>query len=300
MSGAYTVINLSQLASPVVVEQISYETILAEMVSDLQAREPAFSALVESDPAYKILEVCAYRETILRQRTNEACKAVMLAYAKDKDLDQLGANVGVARKVITPADNTTTPPKAAVMEEDDDFRLRIQMAPEGYTTAGSTGSYAFHGLSADGDVKDVSAISPSPGVVAVYVLSQTGNGAAPAALVATVEKALNAATVRPLTDRVTVQSAEILPYEIQAELVMYDGPDSDAVLAEAYAEAQAYADSVARIGYDVAASGIYQALHRPGVRRVNLVSPVGNITVADSQASYCAAIKLTATASADA
>lgn len=101
MANAFTAVNLSKLPPPVVVEQLDFETIFAEMLADLQSRDPVFTALVESDPAFKILEVAAYRELLIRQRANESAKAVMLAFANDADLDQLGANVGVARLVIT-------------------------------------------------------------------------------------------------------------------------------------------------------------------------------------------------------
>ena len=93
MAGAFTVVNLSQLPAPNVVESLDFETILAEMIADLQGRDPTFTALVESDPAYKILEVCAYRELLMRQRVNESAKAIMLAYATGADLDQLGAGI---------------------------------------------------------------------------------------------------------------------------------------------------------------------------------------------------------------
>jgi phage-related baseplate assembly protein len=96
----------------------------------------------------------------------------MLAYAAGSDLDQIGANSSVPRLVITPPDDTTFPPTPAVMESDTDYRLRIQQAPEGLSTAGSTGAYQFHGRSADGRVADISVISPEPACVTVSVLSR--------------------------------------------------------------------------------------------------------------------------------
>ena len=297
MPGAFTTVNLSQLAAPAVVEQYSFEAILAAMVADLQSRDTAFSALVESDPAFKVLEVAAYREVLLRQRVNEACRAVMLAYAAGTDLDQLGANVNVQRLLITPADDTTIPPTPAVMETDEDFRARIQLTFEGYTTAGSEGSYVFHGLGADADVKDVAAVSPAPGEVTVYVLSRTGDGTASAELLDAVEAALNAEDVRPMTDQVTVQSASIVTYTVEAELVLYPGPDSSVVLAAAQAAIEAYTDGVHRIGYDVALSGIDAALHQAGVQRVNRTLPAANISISDGQAPYCTGITLTVAAS---
>jgi phage-related baseplate assembly protein len=296
MAGAFTNVNLSQLAAPVIVEQIDFEVIFAAMLADLVARYPEFSALVESDPAYAILEVVAYREVLLRQRVNEAALGCMLAYATGSDLDQLGANVNVERRIITPADPTTTPPTPAVFETDDEFRARIQLSFEGYTTAGSEGSYVYHALSADGDVLDASATSPTPGVVDVFVLSRTGNGEASAELVALVNAALNADDIRPMTDNVTVQSATIEEYVITAALTLYPGPDANVVRQAAVDAVTKYAASVQRIGFDVTRAGIIGALVQAGVQNVALSAPADDIVIGDSQASFCTAITVTVAA----
>lgn len=284
---AFTTIDLSTLPAPSVVETLDFEAIFAAMLADLQARDPAFSALVESDPAYKILEVCAYRELLIRQRVNDAARATMLAYATGSDLDQIGALFGVSRLTITEADEEAIPPVAAVKESDADFRRRIQLSLEGFSTAGPEGAYIFHALAADGDVLDVSATSPNPGEVLVSILSRTGDGEAGSPLIDAVEAALNADDVRPLTDEVTVQSATIVDYAVTASIYTYPGPDSAAVLEAAEVALDAYIESVHRIGKDVTLSGIYAALHQPGVQRVSLSSPSANLTIAATEASYC-------------
>lgn len=299
MAGSFTTVNLSQLPAPGVVETLSFETILAQMLADLRARDSTFTATVESDPAYKLLEVCAYRELLIRQRVNEAARAVMVAFATGSDLDQIGANYNVARLVLDPGDPAAIPPVPPTYESDEAFRARIPLSLEGYTTAGSEGSYVFHALSASGDVKDASAVSPSPGQVTVYVLSQDGNGTASSGLLSTVSAALNAEQVRPMTDQVTVQSASIVTYTVQAQLVLYPGPDSAVVLAAAQAAIQTYTKAIHRIGYDVSLSGIYQALHQVGVQRVNLTLPAANIVVGDGQAAFCTGITLTVAGSTD-
>ncbi len=295
----YSAIDLSQLPEPLVVESLDYEQILAQMLADLQERDPVFTALVESDTAYKVLEVASYRELLLRRRINDAALAVMLAYARKSDLDQIGANYNVARLVLDPGDPGATPPVDPTYEPDDDYRRRIQLSFEGYTTAGSAASYLFHGLSADPDVKDVQPVSPTPGVVVVYVLSRTGNGAASSQLVAAVSAALNAEKVRPMTDQVTVQTATIVNYAITAQLVIYPGPDSTVVRQAALDAVTAYADSQHRLGYDVTLSGIYHALHQSGVQNVVLTSPTANLVIGDGEASYCTAITLTVAGATD-
>ncbi|BAE74477.1 Baseplate J-like protein [Sodalis glossinidius str. 'morsitans'] len=216
-------IDLSQLPAPNVIESLDFETLFAQRKDSLIAlyppeqRETLQRTLrYESEQLVKLLQENTYHELLLRQRINEAAQANMLGYATGTDLDQLGANYNVQRLVITPADDTQLPPTPAVKESDRDFRLRIQQAFEGLSVA-----YQFHGRSADGRVADISVISPQPACVTVSVLSREGDGTASAELIAKVAAALNADTVRPVADRVTVQSARIVPYEVEEASICY-------------------------------------------------------------------------------
>lgn len=289
----FTAVDLSQLPAPDVVESLDFETIFAAMLADLQARDSTFSALVESDPAYKILEVAAYRELIIRQRINEAAKAVMLAYAEGDDLVNLGALMNVSQLLLEPGDENAVPPIPPTYETDTDFRRRIQLAPESFSVAGPEGAYIYHTLSADADVLDASAISPSPGEVLVSVLSRIGDGTASPTLLATVEAALTDEDVRPLTDSVTVQSATIVDYVVTATIYFYAGPDSAVVMSTAQQAIDDYVASQHRIGLDVTLSGIYAALHQPGVQRVELAAPAADIVIDRESAANCSAITLT-------
>lgn len=172
-----TAIDLSRLPAPLIVEQLDYAVILAALRADMLDRFPDFSAAVESDPVQKLLEVCAYRELLLRAAFNERARGCLVAFAVGPDLDNLGALLGAYRLEIEPADPLSGTP--AVMESDADFRRRIILAPEGYSVAGPEGAYIWHALSADADVLDASATSPDPGEVVVTVLSRTGDGTAP-------------------------------------------------------------------------------------------------------------------------
>lgn len=292
---SYTPIDLSSLPAPTIVESLDYADILQQMVDDLKARDVAFTAIVESDPAFKVLEVCAYREMLIRQRVNDAARGVMLAYATGNDLDQLGAIFGTTRKVLVPAAPTAIPPRLAVMETDTDFRYRVTLALEGLSTAGPEGSYLYHTLKVAG-VKHATIVGPptvSPGNVLVTVLGLTGNGAPSATVLSNVTQALNAESVRPLTDAVTVQAASIQSYTITATIFTFPGPDSSVVMAEATASAQAFATQNHKVGNDINLSAIFAALHVDGVQKVNLVAPAANIVCDHTQAPFCTAINLT-------
>ncbi len=220
-----TPIDLSQLPSPDIVETLDYETLLAarkaRLVSLYPAAEQAEIAAtlaLESEPLVKLLQENAYREIVLRQRVNDAARAVMLAYAVGTDLDHLAALFGIRRLTISPADPAHD--LAAVMESDADLRARTQLAPQSFSVAGPEGAYVSHARNADGRVLDASAVSPAPCEVLVTVLARDGDGTAAPALIDAVAAALQADDVRPLTDKVTVRGAEILRYQVRAAGVL--------------------------------------------------------------------------------
>lgn len=290
----FTAVDLSQLPAPNVVETLSYEAIFAarraEYIALTEAAGQVYTALVESDPVYILIQASAYRELVWRQRVNDAARAVMVAYAVKSDLDQLAAGFGVKRLQLAPGDPAHSIPPT--MESDTDLRRRIILAPEGFSVAGPEGAYIYHALSASGDVLDASATSPAPCEVVVSVLSRVGNGAADAGLVAAVDAVLGADNVRPLTDLVTVQSATIIEYAIEATIYTYAGPDSAVVLAASRARLDAYVDESHRLGRDITMSGLYSVLHSPGVQRVELTAPVADIVVDRTQAAYCTGITI--------
>ena len=289
MSGL-TAVDLSQLPAPAVVEIIAFEHIFTDMLADLRARDATFTALTESDPAYKVLQVAAYREMLLRQRVNDGAKAVMLPYAKGTDLDNLGAFYNVERLVLDPGDPSRGIPK--MMESDEDYLRRIRLSPEGFSVAGPEGAYVFHALSASPDVLDASATSPSPGQVLVTVLSRTGDGTAPQATLDAVAAALSAIKVRPLTDEVMVQSAEIVPYQIKGTRYTFAGPDSAVVLANSDKTLATFVTDTHKLGRDITRSGLDAAIHVPGMQRVDLDAPTERIVISRTQASYCTGIDL--------
>jgi phage-related baseplate assembly protein len=287
-------INLSRLAPPELVQKTDFETLLAERKAKLISLYPpekraelAATLELESEPMVVLLQESCYREMYLVQKLNDAARALLLAYAIGSDLDHLAALLGVQRLVITPAD----PDKgtAAVMESDADLRTRVQLAPESFSVAGPVGAYIATALSADGRVLDAAAASPTPGTVLVTILARDGDGAADEDLVSTVAAAVGAEDVRPLTDLVTVQSAEIVGYEVEATIYTFPGPDGAVVLEQARKNLDTYIQDCHRIGREVVLSGLYSALHVDGVERVVLSKPAANVVTNDTQAPHCTA-----------
>lgn len=320
-------IDLTKLPAPKVIDDLSFETIFNGMRDDLITLDSSLADVLflESEPIVKLLQISAMRELLLRQRINNSAKAVMIAYASDSDLDQLAALLKVERLVIAPANPGAIPPTLAIYESDDSFRARIQLALDGLSTAGPERAYIFHALSASGEVLDVSVdaprfelhvpnsaaaaelpenaivlipthtaglTAPVPGDVAISVLSRFGNGTADEALIETVNTRVSDDGIRPMTDNVHVRSAEIINYSITATVYTLPGPDSDIVMQQAQISINAFVTEMRRVGRSVNLSGIYAALHVPGVHKVELSSPLSNVICNKSQAAHCESVVL--------
>ena len=276
-------IDLSSLPFPDSIQILDFEAELAALKTQLLTADPTLAAVLdlESEPLVKLLQVFAYRILLKKGEINAKVKALLLAYATGSDLDHLAANVGVARLLIQAANPAANPPTEAIYESDTALRRRVLLAAE-RDCAGSQGAYQYWALSADGDVRDVSIVTPSAGVVEIYLQSRTAATAAQTLLDA-VATTLDPDTHRPLTDSVSVLAAAPLDLEISATLTLFPGPDQAVVLANANAALDRYIEQVSYLGYDVTLSGLYAALHQAGVQRVELLSPTQNIVIPASQ-----------------
>ncbi|QTN40917.1 baseplate assembly protein [Marinobacter salsuginis] len=287
-------IDLSRLPKPTVIEALDYETILEErkqkllsLVPEDRRQEVEETLALESEPLTILLQENAYRELVWRKRVNEAAVANMLAFASDEDLDNLVANFDTERLMVDPGDPNAIPPVLPTYESDDSLRLRSQQSWEGLSVAGPTKAYEFHALSADGRVSDARAISPTPAYVEVTLLSTEGDGTASQEIIDIVDAALSAEDIRPVGDRLTVQSATVVNYQVDATLFVYPGPEQEPILAAAEAALNHYISDQRRIGRDIRISALHAALHVEGVQRVELAQPLSDIVLTDTEAAYC-------------
>lgn len=282
-------VDLSRLPPPAIVASLDFATIRDAILVDIIAYWPEFNALAPADPAYKLVEIFAYRELLLRLSINEAAEANMIAFAQGSDLDHLGARVDLERWVITPGDPARGIPDT--LESDDDFRQRIIRAPEGWSVAGPVGAYVDLASKASSDVRFASCTSPAPCTVVVTIQSRLGDGAASPALVAAVQDYLNSDERRPLTDQVIVRSATIKNFAIVANLRTFSGPSPQTVLAEAQTKLEGWLADNERLGRDITADGIHAQLRAEGVSKVDLVGWV-DLVCDETQAGHCTGITL--------
>lgn len=272
-----TIIDLASLPTPTVIEPLSFEALFARKLRTFLDIDPTFNALLESDPAIKLLEADSYDELILRARINDAARARLLAFATSSDLDQLGAFYGVTR---LPG------------ELDTPFRNRIRQAIMSRSAAGTEAQYRFAALSASTDVADAAVDSPKGGEVRVSVLSALGDGTPSADLLAAVEAVVQSKSVRALNDTVSVVGAEIIPFDVNATIYLtptapsavFDGLPN--LLRAEYLKVRA-------LGYNVAGSWLISKLQAGGVQRVEGIDAGSQIVVAPYQFAPMRNVNLT-------
>ncbi|MCG7349291.1 baseplate assembly protein [Sphingomonas sp. ACRSK] len=289
-AGTASTLDLSSLPAPDLIEQLSFDDVLARMVADVRLRLPGFDATVDSDPAVIVLQVAAYHLQLHVAAVNDKARQLMVASATGANLDHLAALVGASRRTVDGGDpGQGIPPK---LEGDDELRQRIVLAPESFSVAGPELAYVYHAKAADGAVLDARATSPAPGEVLVSVLAREGDGRASAELLGKVAAVVNSDSVRPLGDLVTVASAEIRPFALDARLVTFSGPDIGLVLAAARSSLDVYLASSRLLGRDITLSGLFAALHVAGVMRVEILAPTADIVCGATQAAHCTGVTL--------
>lgn len=293
-------IDLTQLPPPQAVETLSYEDELAAMKADLISmfsgaeQDSVIKTLaLESEPMTKLLQVFAYRVILIRQEFNDRSKKLLLAFAKGAELDHIGVTYYQApRLTIVPGNSTTVPPIDAVMELDDAYLRRLLLAADSYSTAGPEKAYQFHALSAHASVLDVTAKNAGGGRVMITILSSAGTGVPAPDIIAAVEAALSAATVRPLNDTVIVAPATIRTYAIRAHITAPAGPTSEVILSESIKSAEAYADRRRLIGLGIVRDAVLSAIWGDQVEHVNLLEPVADLAAEPGVSWYCTGIEI--------
>lgn len=298
-------LDMSTVPIPDIIETPDFEQQLSQLKATLLALDPSYAPVLEleSEPLVKLLQVAAYREAYLIGRINNATRANILASAQGNDLEALASRYNLGRLVIHPGDPDAKPPVPPTLENDEALRRRTQMAFDGLNTAGSLDSYVFHALGADGRVRDAHATSPQPTEITLTLLSHEDDGTVSPDLLKNLYAAfgltpdgsqpLEISKIRPLGDRLTVQSATIINYQVEAEIIFQQGPSQAPVLVAAQAALDEYIQAQQRLGASITRSGIHRALHQPGVHNVLIAQPATDLATSSQQAPWCAGITLT-------
>ena len=278
--------DMSGIPVAEVIEQLNYEQILSELKASFLSLVPEdelphwqAALQLESEPVVLQLEACAYRELLYRNKQNLAFGSLLLSEAAGSNLDALAANPpwGIER---------------LAGENDERFKRRILLAIASASSAGSREDYLFYTLSADLRVHDAEVLMHEVGTGQVDLYLLEDGQAASAEVISIVESVVTADHVRPLTDHVVVQSAEIIDYQVDAKLWLYEGPDAGIVEQYATTQLNAFTGSIFRFGFNIHKTALIAAAHVAGVQRVELNMSIDEIIVDRHQAARCTAINV--------
>lgn len=158
---------------------------------------------------------------------------------------------------------------------DDEYYELMRASMDGYSSAGPRGGYIYFAKQVSTEIADVVAISPEPGVVALYVLMVDG-ALAGEEMKSRVLAACNDEERRPLTDLVRVEDADVVNYDIS--FTYYIQTDSQKSAASIAADVEAAVKEYvswqnAKLGRDINPSQLIRLLMQTGIKRVELTSP---------------------------
>lgn len=230
---------------------------------------------------------------------------------------QISGLVGtVAGLNITAAQNTTTTGNGTDDEIDDNYRERIVLAPESFSTTGPSDAYVYWARSANSSIVDVTVLYPEvalsgsqviskngvpPGCVFLYPLTSTG---LPTQVVK--DQVLASCTDlkrRPLTDYVQVLDPVEVDYQIVAQLTLFNTADEEVALAQANTAIAAYvAAREQQLGLDIVREQIIGVLNGPsayGVYSTNLIQPALDQVLSNQQWGHCTSIQISIAGTTD-
>ncbi len=323
--------DLAALGDIPAVVPVDFEAIRADRIALLKASFEKYGVAydvetLETDPAVIVEgEAGGYADMLLRQRVNEAIRAISLATATGGNLDHIAASYYEILGRQSESDANGNP----VPEDDERFRERIALAPEAFSTAGPLGAYVFHAIELDGEPDLADAWFYSEEDAATYsvglhsdaysmgqrtapfagrgngdpvlapevlgvILPTVAYGPCDQSLLDRAYIAVTAKDVRPIGDNVRVEPAEVLDYTVEMIITYARGADPTPLIDAAEAAVKAYTDKRRRVGVAAEIHGIFGAAYISGVEAVDGVSPAADVGGGSKQAPNCTSITIVA------
>lgn len=171
--------------------------------------------------------------------------------------------------------NITESAGGSNVPDDDEYYELMRASMDAYSCAGARGGYIYFAKQVSTEIADVLAVSPTPGVVKLYVLMDDGELASEE-VKNKVLAACSADEVRPLTDQVFVEDAEAVSYDVAFTYYIQTGSSGSA--ADIAAAVQMAVDEFntwqrAKLGRDINPSRLINLLMQTGIKRVDLKAP---------------------------
>lgn len=270
------VIDLAQLPPMQVLETIDTEAILVARMARLKAlwalRDPPAAAqydveLLEFDPIKINQEASTYFELLLRDRVNQAARAITLAFGTGTDLDAIASRYpgGVPR---------------LPNESDVRYQRRIWLSSNLLSPHGVFEAYVFWALTADPTLHDATATAiPGSGQVKVTIMAEGTNPIPTAAQRLKVFEYITTESRKGLTDDVSVLFPKVTNTKYRIRYWAFPGVDIGILETDLKASLAKLIENQRWLGYDHTRLAIDAALALPGLYNAIIDEPEHDVLV---------------------
>lgn len=262
-----------------VLETLASEGIISarmlKFVERWKANDPPSAAqydvsALEFDPIKINQEVGAYHELLLRDRVNQAARAVTLAFSTGTDLDAIATRYpgGVPR---------------LSGESDDRYRRRIWLSPNLLSPHGTFEAYVFWALTADPLLRDASADTiQGTGKVIVTVMAEGDVPKPTAQQLENVRVYIQSLARQALTDIIIVQAPTIVETNYRIKVWLYPGIDQTTMMADLRTAVDGLIEQQRWLGGDHMHSAIDGVMGQSGVHHCIIEEPATDLRVRPS------------------
>jgi phage-related baseplate assembly protein len=302
MSARYPIIDPTQLPIMQVLETIDTEVIIAERMTRFKElwtqHDPPLGAEydvegLEFDPIKINQELNTYFELMIRDRINQAARAVTLAYAIGGDLSGIASRYpgGLPRLplVDNPRPFETSP---GDWESDDRYRHRVWLSPASLSVHGTKEGYEFWALTADATLKDAAAtaVEGTPDITITVMASGPDPIPTEEQLLRVRSYILNEGR-KGETDVINVRAPVLIPTRYEVDFYAYPGVDETQLELDIEASLRRLVAEQDWIGFDHARSAIDKAAHLPGVHSIQILSPLADVRANRTQLVRVSSVK---------
>jgi phage-related baseplate assembly protein len=224
---------------------------------------------LEFDPIKIQAENAAFFEMTLRDRVNQACRGITLAFGAGTDLDAIASRYpgGVPRQ-----EN----------ESDVRYRRRVWSSPNPLSPHGTAEAYEFWGLTAIPSLKDVRTkkIRPSLAdnpIIVIACLNDANDPRPTQADLLYVRAYIQAEHRLAMTDEIRVVAPKVLETKYEVQYTLFPGINVDTAQTEITAALEALVDEQRWLGFDHTRAAVFKAAKISGVHNVAVIHPAADL-----------------------
>lgn len=306
-SSRFNIIDLNQLGRMYVLDFLdSEETIELRMLRFkqiwLEKDQPEAANYdvenLEFDPIRINQECNTYFETLLRDRVNQAARAVTLPFAIGTDLDAIAARYPVGPRlpvVANPRGTSLEFPED--YESDDQYRRRTQLSLNATSPHGPSGAYMFWALTADTGLRDATEVAREGDRSEVFITCMADDPPVMTVLndpgtrtyrteprpsqqrLLAIRAYMLDAYRKAATDVIVVQPPKVIDVEYIIKVWFFPPPDKNTLLRSIMTALETVVENQRWLGFDHTRMAIYAALKQEGVHHAEIISPAEDVFV---------------------